>query len=192
VATRLVTGPIEEPLTLLEAKDHLRVTGTADDYKILGLIIAVREWAESFTHRRFITQTWDWTLDDYPATDWGGWIDVPFGALQSVSAITYLDSAGDTQTLTGSPAQFQYDIGSDPGRIAALYGEAWPSARGDLSGITARITVGYGLAAAVPRSIKLPMLLYLEALYDKDERTMKLYMNVAEALLLPHRIYSIV
>lgn len=190
MGTRLVTGPQEEPLSLEEAKLHLRVTGTGDDFLIQGLIVAVREWAENFTHRKLITQTWDWTLDALPAlqTDW---ITAPFGALQSVNSITYIDSAGDTQTLAGSPAQYQVDIDSDPGRVAMPYGDAWPALRGDLSGVTARIVVGYGLAAKVPRSIKTPMLLYLEALYDRDERTMRLYIEAAEALLLPHRIYSI-
>lgn len=188
---RIVTPPVEEPLTLAEAKDYLRVTGTADDFKIMGLIIAVREWAESLTHRRFITQTWDWTMDAFPGIT--GTLEIPYGKVQSVNAITYVDSDGATQTLTGSPAQFQVDYVADPGIISTYtYGDPWPSHRGDIGGIAVRITVGYGLAAAVPLTIKLPMLLYLEALYDKDERRMQLYMNAAEALLLSHCIYTIV
>ena len=62
----LVTAPAAEPLTLAEAKLHLRVDDTADDALIGALITAARQHAEHDTRRALVTQTWKLALDASP------------------------------------------------------------------------------------------------------------------------------
>jgi len=46
---QLVTPPVDEPVTLAEAKLHLRVDFDEDDALILALISAARQAAEAIT-----------------------------------------------------------------------------------------------------------------------------------------------
>ncbi len=126
MALVLLTAPTEEPITLDEAKLHLRVEIDDDDTLILGMIKAAREYAEVVTHRRLITQTWRYYLDSWPEDK--DYIEMPFPPLQSISSITYTDcdgvvytwsvatdSTGDTDgataTITGMTDTSDFDVG---------------------------------------------------------------------------------
>jgi uncharacterized phiE125 gp8 family phage protein len=164
MALSLVTPPAVEPVTLQAAKDHLGVKSASDDALISELIGAAREMAEAFTWRALITQTWDWTLDDFCGLAGG----VPKAPLQSVTSITYIDGAGAAQVL--SPAAYKVDAVSQPGRIVPAYGTAWPAARAEINAVTVRFAAGYGLTgAAVPRAIRQGMLLALTDLYENRQ-----------------------
>jgi hypothetical protein len=60
-----------------DAKLHLKVDTPDDDSLITALIVAARRYAETFTRRAFISQTWDLFLDHFPgASDFNqGWQD---------------------------------------------------------------------------------------------------------------------
>ena len=58
----LTVPPAGEPLTLAEAKLHLRVDLNDDDALITALISAAREQVEFLTGQRLITQTWELEL----------------------------------------------------------------------------------------------------------------------------------
>lgn len=55
---QLVTPPAGEPVSLAEAKQHLRVDGGDDDLLIGSLITAARQAAETKTGRQLITARW--------------------------------------------------------------------------------------------------------------------------------------
>lgn len=187
MALTLVTAPTVEPLTIAEAKAHLRVTSTDEDALITALIVAAREHAERFTRRALITQTWDLTLDSFPAE-----IVVPFPKLQSVTSITYVDSNGASQTLLTT--EYTVDTKSEPGRVVEAYDKAWPSTRDVINAVTVRFVAGYGLAAAVPSSIKQGMLMHIGHMYANRESvnigniSSEIPMTT-EYLYMPHRVY---
>jgi uncharacterized phiE125 gp8 family phage protein len=153
----LVTAPALEPVSLAEAKVHLRVTVADEDALIDGLIRAAREYVETFTHRALITQTWDLKLDRFPSDA----IRLPHAPLVSVTSVSYLDTAGATQTWSAS--LYTVDAPSGPkarsGQIVPAYGESFPSTRGVVNAVTVRFLAGYGATAAaavtaVPASLK--------------------------------------
>lgn len=145
----LITAPATEPVTLTEAKAHLRVTGADDDTYITALITMARQYAEVFTRRALITQTWDLYLDAFPDYD----IALPMPDLQSVTSVTYVDTDGVSQVL--SSALYQVDLASIRGRIAPAYNEEWPDTREETYGaVKVRFVCGYGAASAVPETIK--------------------------------------
>lgn len=183
----LITAPAVEPITLGEARAHLRITATDEDWLIQAYIIAARRRAEDITNRRFITQTLDWHLDFFPG--WG--LELPFGKLQSITSVKYVDTAGVQQTLDSS--KYLVDAKSDPGRLTPAYGEVWPSTREQMNAVTIRFVCGYGLADAVPWEIRAAMLLMIGHLYNnrEDVTDFQSFMlpNGAEALLAPYRIW---
>lgn len=58
----LIAGPAAEPLTLAQAKNHLRVDASEDDALITALLVAAREQAEFLLGQRLVTQTWQLQL----------------------------------------------------------------------------------------------------------------------------------
>lgn len=161
----LVTAPGTEPITRTEAKLHLRVDHTADDSLIDALITAARRQVEIHTGRALVTQTWDLTFDCWPC---GDAIDIPLPPLQSVTSVTYYDTA-DAATVWSS-ANYQVVIDGVRGRLVLAYGKVWPAVTlRPAAGVVVRFVAGYGAAAAVPEDVKAAIKLWLGHLYANRE-----------------------
>ena len=63
---QLITPPAGEPVSLAEAKLHLRVDFDDDDSLIQVLISAARQAAETLTNRQLVTARWRMVLDSFP------------------------------------------------------------------------------------------------------------------------------
>jgi uncharacterized phiE125 gp8 family phage protein len=164
-ALTLVTPPATEPVSLPEAKAHLRVDGTDEDTLINTLITAAREYCEQIQGRSYITQTWELTLDAWPAEPE---IRLPRPPLQSVAWVQYRDQSGIEYTL--DPPAYVVDSRSEPGRIVLASGQSWPPVTLYPAGaITVRFTAGYGDAAAVPQRVRQAILLLVGHWYANRE-----------------------
>lgn len=130
--------PVLEPATLQEVKTHARVVHTQEDVYIESLIRSARDYAEMFTRRAIITQTWALTLPGFPH-----FITLPSPPLQSVSSIQYVDQDGNTQTL--STDVYDVDTTVEPGRVVLKFNQSWPSTRDDIAAVTVTYVAGYGL-----------------------------------------------
>ena len=140
MALTLVTAPLIEPVTLAEAKDHLRVSIADDDDYITGLIAAARRFVENDLGRALITQTWDLFLSEFPTVDE---IEIPHPPLQSVTSLKYKNSAGTETTWAAS--NYIVDTNSEPGRIVLTYSNSWPTdTLYPANPITIRFVAGYG------------------------------------------------
>ncbi|MDP2026444.1 hypothetical protein [Sulfuriferula sp.] len=71
---KLITPPTVEPVSLADARLHLRITGTSDativtpeDVLIKMLISSARRAAETITRRALITQQWQMVVDRFPS-----------------------------------------------------------------------------------------------------------------------------
>jgi len=166
----LVTAPTIEPVTVQEVKDHSNIFIDSDDTLIETYITSARIHVENMTNRALITQTWDLFLDEFCSV-----ITIPKAPLQSVSSISYLDTAGASQTL--SSATYTVDTDSIPGRVYLAYQKNWPSIRGDRNGITIRFVAGYGGRSAVPEVIKHAMKMLVAHWYENREYSMSMALN---------------
>lgn len=88
----------------------------------------------------------------------GGWgtydisvIRLPRPPLQAVTAVTYVDQTGVTQTL--SPSVYQVDTQQEPGRLAPAYQQVWPTTRVQMGAVQVTFLAGYGPATSVTVSI---------------------------------------
>jgi uncharacterized phiE125 gp8 family phage protein len=160
----IATGPIVEPVDLVEAKSHLRVDDSTDDELIEGLITTAREYVEDVTRRALLTQTWDYSLDGWP---YCREIKLPLGNLQSVTSVKWKDTAGTETTLTLTTDYLVETNGEQPGRIVLPYAGTWPS--GTLypsNPITIRYVCGWTTPTLVPGKIKSAILMLVAKLYE--------------------------
>lgn len=173
---QVYAAPAEEPITTAEVMAFIR-SDTTEESALTMFIKSARMAAETRTRRAIITQTLDLYLDQFPCAD----IVLPRPKVQSVSVITYVDSNGDTQTL--STSNYSLDTVSEPGRVALAYGYSWPTARTQNNSIKVRYVTGYGLATSVPDGIKHWMLMRIKQLYDHRDSIS----TAGNMLELPHK-----
>lgn len=167
MALSLYTAPTDEPLSLADAKTHLKVEDGTDDALIRELIRAACEHCETFTGRKCISQTFDLKLSGFPC----GAIELPFPPVSSVTSVTYVDTNGDSQTW--SSALYQTDLPAGPqatvARIQPAYQQVYPQTRDQWNAVTVRFVVGYGGPQDVPGSIQAAMKLLIGHWYANRE-----------------------
>ncbi|MFA6204486.1 MAG: head-tail connector protein [Gallionella sp.] len=155
-----ITAPATEPVSLAEARLHLKVDSTDDDTLISALITAVREQAEHRTGRAFITQTLELVLDSFPAA-----FELPQPPALAITSVKYYDTNGALQTMAAS--LYSLDSDSAPARLVPAYGEVWPATYGIPNAVRVRYTAGYGAAGSdVPGAAKAWILCALTFMYD--------------------------
>jgi len=158
-------APTAEPVTLTEAKTHLRVDVTDDDVLITSLIASARQYVEQIARRALVTQTWRLSIQEFPAS---GVIILPKPPLQSVTSITYTDITGTTSTVDSNT--YTVDTDSEPGRVVLKYGESWPSASlANTNPVQVTFVAGYGAPSAVPEYWKQAILLLVGHWYENRE-----------------------
>ncbi len=176
---QLLTPPAGEPVSLDEAKLHLRVDFNDDDGLIQMLISSARQAAETITNRQFITARWRMILDSFPGPSLmgvlagqpftlpGHAILIPKSPVQSVVAINYLDMASVQQTMPA--ANYTVDAACEPARITPIFGQIWPIPLPQISAVSVTFDVGYGDASAVPEGIKSWIKMRVASLYTYRE-----------------------
>lgn len=163
MALKLITAPVTEPVSLAEAKLHLRVDVDDDDALITSLIQAAREQAEHETGRALITQTWEAVYDEFPCDE----LFLGMPQVQSVSSVTYIDAEGDEQTLSSSA--YSLDNETDKAFILPAIDTEWPDTLDTTNAVRVQFVCGYGSAGDVPAGIKTWMLMQIGALYCNRE-----------------------
>ncbi len=182
-APTITVAAVAEPITLAEAKDQCHVDGSADDTRLTALIKAARAYVESYTGCAIIARTITVKCDGF--TDFAAFPIVP---LASVSSVSYVDSAGATQTLSTDV----YEVRSD-GLTASLVlknGQSWPATQ---TGARITVTAIVGDSAA-GEAVKHAMLLLIEQWYDHrsgiSDKPMTEMPHAVTALLCNYRAYA--
>lgn len=155
----LVTPPALEPVSLVEAKAHLKVEQDAEDDLIQGLIEAARTRLEEETNRSFIATGWRLTLsswwDEPWSNEWG--LLLPRSPVISVDAV--LQWLDDAQTTIAAD-EYRISPGA-MGLLSPIEGASWledVDVRPDA--LAVEFTAGYGSSAAdVPRPLRQAILL---------------------------------
>ncbi len=175
----LTSPPATEPVSLAEAKLHLRVTHADDDTYISTLIIAARRQIEARTGLRLITQGWSLFRDCWPMQ-----ADLSL-ELPHVSAINDILVYGDDDTAaTYDAAHYYLDAVSKPSRAVLRQDRLPPMPGRKVNGIEVKFTVGFGAAIAVPQELKQAILILLAHWFD--------HRGDAEGALLPLNVNDII
>ena len=164
--TKIATVAAATPVTLTEAKAHLRVDFTTEDTLITTLINMATEYAEKRLGRALITQTWDLYMDEFPAIDT---IVIPFAPLQSISYIKYFDVNNAEQTWASS--NYVLDTIKEPGCVVqSATGTGYPGTYNRPNAVNVRFISGYGSASTnVPETIRGAIKLLISNFYENRE-----------------------
>ncbi len=164
------TAPAVEPVTLAEAKAHLRVDVSDDDAYIGTLITAAREWCEQYLDRTLVNTQWVMRFDAFPP-DGTHDIELPRPPMVSSGtatavALTFTYENGTTATY--STASYRVDRASTPGAVKTLYGQTWPPHLLDDNAISVTWWAGYGASgSSVPAAIRSAVLMLVGLFYEK-------------------------
>ena len=148
--------PASEPVSLAEAKIHCKVDGSDSDSELTTMIASARTLVEEYTGTKLVSQTVVLRcscFDDFA--------DIPMAPLTSISSITYLDSAGASQTLSTDVYESVLH-GLEP-EIRLKVNQSWPDVRDVSDAITVTAASGY---SSLPSPVKSAMLLTISNLYD--------------------------
>ena len=187
----LTSAPALTPLSVAEAKAHLRVTHADDDAYITTLVdVATRhlDARHGTLNRALITQSWRLRIDEFPRC-WPFAIELPWPPLQSVASVKYLDPDGVEQTLAG--AEYTVEASKFVGRILLGYGKSWPAIRCVPGAVRIEFTAGFGTAGAdVPAPIRQAMLMFIAHLYETRSVDAEMPRAI-DALVSPFRLLKI-
>lgn len=203
-----IVEPATQPVSLTEAKAHLRVDFSDDDILIASLLSTAISYVEEYTKSALIEQTWEEMLDHWPtmrggdrdllpgshvdhASRWevGRYIDLPRPPLIEVLSLEYqLVADADYEMFT------DYQVETHVPRIVLDYAKHWPvGILMPANAIRIRWTCGYGTTSEeVPQNIRMAILLLVANWYENREpvvvgtTAMELPFAV-EALLAPYR-----
>lgn len=155
-------GPAVEPVSLADAKAHLRIDGTAEDPLIGSLILTSRLHVETTLNLALVTQGWSWFLDAWPRRRG---VELPLRPVQSIAAVRLYDGSGASTTL--APETYLLDGAGNPPRLVRQNTLVWPKPGRTANGIEIAFTAGYGNTGAdVPAPIRQAILLLVAHWYE--------------------------
>ncbi len=190
MAIKIINPPIVEPITLDEAKQHLRVDGNDDDILIMSLIKQAREYCENYQNRKYITQTLELVLDSFPQGN--AIVFNNCSPVQKVESIKYYDV--NRQEYLFDESNYIFDLDGFVNRVVLNRGKHWPTVElQSVNAVRVRLIAGYGDSGdKVPEAIKWAMILQMKLLYDdyRPEEKTKLE-EARNALLSMNRVIPI-
>jgi uncharacterized phiE125 gp8 family phage protein len=204
---QLVTAPTQEPVSLAEARLHLRVDFSDDDALIMALIRSARLAAETITGRQLVTARWKYILDSCPGPSLmgvpagrpftlpGHAILIPKAPVQTIVSIDYMDMNRTAQTMPA--ANYVADLACEPARITPVFGQIWPIPLPQIAAVSVTFDAGYGNPADVPEGLKSWMLLRIGSLYQNREEVAAMArgkidpLPFIDGLLDPYRMVTV-
>jgi uncharacterized phiE125 gp8 family phage protein len=183
--SRVIVKPPVEPLSLIEAKVHLRYETDEQDELISALITAAREYTEDYCRLSLVTQMRELVLDTfytnpayYPWTRYYFAVDpieLPNGPLQEVTAVVYVDQNGVEQSLDAST--YLIDINASSGWVKPAWGNYWPQPRYQSNAVSIRYIAGFppvegsptDYTANIPAGLKIAMKLLIGHWFENRE-----------------------
>lgn len=151
-----------EPLSLTEAKKRLNISGADEDALVTSLIKQAREYCEDIQNRKYLTQTWEMVLDDFPIGELEFHDCSP---VQSITSVKYTDKDGVESTFAAT--NYILDNDSFVNRLVLKDNISWPTVTLQVvNGVRIRFVAGHEQASDVDETIKWAMVLQMKLLYD--------------------------
>ena len=187
MSLNLTGAPALEPVSLVEAKAHVRVDGTAEDALLSSLIITSRLQVEAMLGLALIEQAWTWRFDTWPERV----VTFPLRPILGVAAVRLQNSDG---SLVAVPAtDYRLDAQRQPPRLVWVNVDL-PKPGSTVLGYAIDFTAGFGAAASdVPAPLRQAILLLVAHWFETREPVVAgtpstRFPEAVQGLLDPYRI----
>ena len=176
---QVITEPTQEPLSLQEVKDYLRVEDNTDERTLRPLIETARRWCEEHINRSLLQTTYrqfiDSIADEVPLTEgltdgpdlnyYKNYIVLSKSPIISVTHIKTYNDADESTTFASS--KYYLDNAREPGRIVLRNGETFPTALRLANAIEIEYVAGYSSISQIPEPLKVGMLQHIAFMYEQ-------------------------
>jgi uncharacterized phiE125 gp8 family phage protein len=185
---KITQAVVTEPVTLAQAKNHLRLDTFEDvhedDALVSNLIEAARAWCEKYTGQALAEYEVTAVADEWPT----GRIYLPLGPAIDITSIFYYNTSGNAVDWAAS----NWDFDEFDDSIVLTVGNSYPTLQsGRNNPIIITYTAGYNEDNPVPKPIYQAMLLIIGHLYEhREEVDLSNLQNLpmgAPLLLQPYR-----
>jgi hypothetical protein len=175
----IATEPTQEPLSLQEVKDYLRVEDNTDERILQSMIETARRFAEEHLGRSLMQQTIHQFIDGYDEiedplfegfrkgpflTYYKNYITIARPPVASITSVSTFNDA-DTETTFAS-SKYYLDNAREPARIVLRNGETFPTSLRVANAIKIVYVSGYTSPFQVPEPIRLGMMQHIAHLYE--------------------------
>jgi uncharacterized phiE125 gp8 family phage protein len=178
------TPPSAEPVSLDQARTHLRVTDEIDDDTLVRLIKSSREECELRVRRTLMASTWTLTLDSFAELR-----EIRMPPVTAVQSISYIDASGETQVL--NPDTYTVKLLEDePALVKPL--QSWPVTKQGFDVVQVVYTAGYATADVVPGPLVDWILLAIgdrDAYRERSQSVPPLPTDFADRLLDGYKVW---
>lgn len=185
---KVTTAATAEPLELAFVKSYLKVDFEDEDDYILVLIKNARDIVEQYTSRTLMLQTVEKSFDCFPDAYSTRGLELESAPVESVEAITYLDTDGSEQTWDGE--DYRVIVRQDITVITPKNRTAFPTTYVEADAVTVEYKLGYPSADEVPGAFIQAMLLIIGKMYENREDSIKNMPSTSETLLSPYKIFQ--
>lgn len=187
MAIKIIT-PAAAVLTLEQLRRHCRIdppdlANDADD-DLTAALAAAQAHAQHYTGLSIGSQTLELALDEFPE----GGIQLLQGPVTSITSVTYVDTAGATQTLSGSA--YSLEDYSTPQWLLPAVDTEWPDTYATANAVKVRYVAGAAtIDCAVAQALRLLVGLYFDNRNAADKNTMTDLPFGVAALLNTVKVY---
>ncbi|KAB2787784.1 hypothetical protein F9K97_07545 [Brucella anthropi] len=177
-------APATTPISLAEAKAHLRVEHDDQDALITAQIEAATSLLDGHVGilgRALVTQTWQQDLAGFAAR-----MPLPLSPVSAVVSVSFFDTSNVQQMLDAGLYALQTDA---RGTCVILQpGQSWPATYPRPDAVSITFTAGYGSASDVPAPIRQAILLIVQRLFDGADTSIDAAVDrTVHALITPYR-----
>ncbi len=157
----MTSPPAAEPVTVVDAKAHLRIDGSDEDILLASLLLTSRLHIETALSIALITQSWTLRLDAWPSVRC---VELPLSPLRTIDAVRVKNATGVANVIPA--ASYLVDLASRPARLV------WnnvtpPFPQVPADGIEIDMTAGFGADGdSVPAPLKHAILMLAAHWYE--------------------------
>lgn len=187
MSIKIITAPAAV-VTLEQLRYHCRIdppgSVNAADNDLTVALAAAHAHAQHYAGISIGSQTLELALDEFPVSG----IELLRGPVTSIVSVTYVDTAGVTQTL--APTAYSLDDYSVPPCLLPATGTEWPDTYATANAVKVRYVAGSAVIdSAVGQALRLLVGLYYDNRNAADKGQLSDLPFGVESLLNTVRVY---